>query len=148
MNYRPPHSKFSSFREAEMCLMTFRRPSSPAPEARPVSTQAGTAPLLNHLKLQKVPAYRKREHKSEYFQGWRMRITLCATTAGIVPTINIIVTLWESIKFGVHEALVTIQDELVAPSGHQCFKHFTTGCQQLLHVMPLVSDSRGSGQST
>ena len=110
MNYRPPHSMFSSFREAEMCLMAFRHLSPPAPEARPISTQSDTAPLLNHLKSQKVPAYRKGEHKSEYFQGWRMGIILCAITAGIVLTISVVVTLWGSIKFGVHEALVTIQD--------------------------------------
>ena len=50
------------------------------------------------------------EQKSPYFQGWRMGITLCAVTAGSVLIVNVVLNVFASIKYGVHDGLGTLQE--------------------------------------
>ena len=89
---------------------------SPTPSrttGQSASAQPDTIPLLDRLgsqdNVQKLPPS-KRKSKHKYLQGWHMGVALCASTAGTVLVVNVIVTIWGTAKFGVHGTLVTIQD--------------------------------------
>lgn len=54
--------------------------------------------------------FREEEHrKPRYFQGWRMGVTLCATTAGTVLIVNVVLTAVAYSKYPVAGGLVTLQ---------------------------------------
>lgn len=48
--------------------------------------------------------------KSTRFHGWRMSVSVCAGTAGVVLLINSILTLWASIKYGNEGGFATLQE--------------------------------------
>jgi len=48
--------------------------------------------------------------KLQTYHGWRMSVFLCAATAGTVLSINSILTLWASIRYGNSGGLATIQE--------------------------------------
>lgn len=48
--------------------------------------------------------------KSQFYCGWRMSVFVCAATAGTVLSINSMLTLWASIRYGNSGGLATIQE--------------------------------------
>ena len=50
------------------------------------------------------------EQKPKYFEGWRMGVTLCAATTGTVLMINVVLTVFASIKYGLYDGFGTLQE--------------------------------------
>lgn len=48
--------------------------------------------------------------RRHYYHGWQMGVLLCAVITGAVLFINVVLTIWASIKYGLQEGLATIQD--------------------------------------
>ena len=53
---------------------------------------------------------RDENQRPKYFQGWRMGIILCAATAIIVLTVNIVLIVFASIKYDLHDGFGTLQE--------------------------------------
>ena len=51
----------------------------------------------------------KRKGGARLIHGWRMGVALCGATAGAVFLINVILTVWASVKFGLVGGIGTIQ---------------------------------------
>lgn len=81
------------------------------------STRSSTAPLLGssnspdapHITTTKLGSDPKKARRS-IFNGWRVGVTICASTAATVLIINISLTIWASAKNGLSSGLATIQD--------------------------------------
>ena len=51
-----------------------------------------------------------KQQQRRYFNGWRLSVSICAATAGIVLLINLSLTIWGSTQYGVKGGIATIQD--------------------------------------
>ena len=81
------------------------------------SMRSGTAPLLGSSKLPDTPRITttrwgrdRRKGRRSAFNGWRVGVAVCASTATLVLIINISLTIWASAKIGLSDGLATIQD--------------------------------------
>ena len=79
--------------------------------------RSGTAPLLGPSKLPDTPRITttrwgrdRRKGRQSAFNGWRVGVAICASTAALVLVINIGLTIWASAKNGLSHGLATIQD--------------------------------------
>ena len=76
-----------------------------------------TTPALEYLRsptptpsMDQTPTSTKNETQiGRHFQGWRMGVTLCATTSGIVLIINFCVMIWAAAGAGLKGGLQTLQ---------------------------------------
>lgn len=81
------------------------------------SIRSGTAPLLGSSKSLDSPSIttkkwgrdRKKARPLD-FHGWRVGVTVCASTAATVLIVNIGLTIWASAKNGLSNGLATIQE--------------------------------------
>ena len=53
--------------------------------------------------------HRKKSRHQRYFQGWRVGVITCAATAAAVLIVNIVLTVWASVKFDLSSFIGTIQ---------------------------------------
>lgn len=82
-----------------------------------VSIQPTALPLLGVSGSKEAtinPHYLGESHKDgvqkpSYFHGWRMGVALCAATAGSVLMTNIMLTVFASIKYGIHDGFGALQ---------------------------------------
>lgn len=79
------------------------------------SARSGTTPLLPHPDPFVTPHQIKNQRwgrsiSVKSFSGWHFGVCGCALVAGSVCGINMILTIWASLKFGVTGGIGTIQD--------------------------------------
>lgn len=77
----------------------------------------GTVPLLEPSASPNTPrdktmkpGHDRKKARRFAFNGWRVGVTICASTAASVLVINIGLTIWASAKNGLLHGLITIQD--------------------------------------
>ena len=81
------------------------------------SMLSGTAPLLGSSASPNTPRdkttkslHDRKKARRFAFNGWRVGVAICASTAASVLVINIGLTIWASTKNGLNHGLATIQD--------------------------------------
>jgi len=108
---RPPRALHAPLRNLYLIL--------PRREIPQVSVRSSTAPLFESAESKIFPrpckdviSVHAPDPKSRIagsFHGWRMGVTLCASTAAIVFIINLVLTIWASLKYAHDGGLGTIQ---------------------------------------
>ena len=103
--------------QMRLCSISRCSPKLPIMRSDTASTTSTTAPLLgssnspdaSHFNTTKLGSDHNKVRQSS-FNGWRVGVTICASTAATVLIINISLTIWASAKNGLSNGLATIQD--------------------------------------